>query len=95
MGKSKKDNTQAAPSAQKVISGNTEQKETKEERYVVVREGHRVSPQEYSTATDPKAIEEMAFWRLVETNHSWGAPVEIVKYDNHLHRIYSVGENEE
>lgn len=84
MGRSKKQPNQATP-VQQVSPDN---REVKEERYVVVREGYRVSAIEYSDPKDPKAIEEMEFWRRVETNHSWGGPVEIVKYNNKLHRVW-------
>ena len=88
MGKNKQDTTQAAPVAPQVNAVKTEQGESKEPRYVVVREGHRVSPQEYTTVDDPKALEEREFWRRVAKKHSWGEPVEIVQYDNKLHRVW-------
>lgn len=87
MGK-KNTNTMEAPtpvvqSIEKQIEENKD-----EPRYVVIREGHRVSDQDYSTPNDPVALEEMKFWKKVATDHSWGEPVEIVLYDNKLHRVW-------
>lgn len=70
------------------IVAQSEQQEPKEIRYVVIREGHRVSTEEYSSPNDQKAIEEMNFWKKVAKHHSWGEPVEIVQYDNKLHRVW-------
>lgn len=89
MGRPKKDPTKSAPAAPQVSSGNPEH-DDRNPRYVVVRDGHRVSSQEYSDSNDTKAVQEAAFWKTVETNHSWGAPVKIVQYDNRLHRVFSV-----
>ena len=89
MGRKKSVPTNEAPPV--ALQANTdiqEQSETKEPRYVVVREGHRVSPNEYSDPKDPKAIQEMSFWRRIANKHSWGEPVEIVVYDNKLHRVW-------
>ena len=88
MARKNQDNKEAAPVAPRVNTGYSEQGETRETRYVVLREGHRVSAQEYSSPSEPKALEEQKFWRKVATNHSWGEPVEIVKYDNKLHRVW-------
>ena len=60
----------------------------KSNRYVVIRAGHRVSAEEYDNLDDPIAQNELEFWKRVEKNHSWGAPVEIVTYDNKLHRVW-------
>ena len=88
MARKKLDTVQAASVAQPVSSENREQGEIKSPRYVVVREGHRVSPDEYSTPDDPKALEEMKVWQTVAQKHSWGEPVAIVAYDNKLHRVW-------
>jgi hypothetical protein len=89
MGRKKVVSPKEAPSvALQTNAGNQERSETREPRYVVVREGHRVSPHEYSNPEDPKAIQEMEFWRTVANKHSWGEPVEIVVYDNKLHRVW-------
>jgi len=60
-------------------------------RYVVTRDGHRVSDVEYEKPDEPGAIAELEFWRKVENNHSWGAPVVIVQYDNRIHRVWGEG----
>jgi hypothetical protein len=57
-------------------------------RFVVTREGHRVSVHEYETHNDPKALEEVKYWRNIAKKHSWGEPVEIVQYDNKFHRVW-------
>lgn len=57
-------------------------------KYVVIRESHRVSEAEYETPDDPKALNELEYWKGIANNHSWGEPVEIVKYNNKLHRIW-------
>lgn len=90
MGRKNQDTAQSAPVAQRVSSGNFEQTEPKETRYVVVRDGHRVSAHEYADSSDERALDELSFWKLVERNHSWGALVEIVKYDNRLHRVFTI-----
>lgn len=70
--------------------GNTNPPVTDEKStsYVVVREGYRVSDQEYSTPDDPVAKDERQFWKRVADNFSYGEKVEIVKYDNKKHRIW-------
>ena len=86
----KKNNTnEAASVAQQMTTDNSEQFETKEPRYVVIREGHRVSSQEYASPDDPFAIAEKELWTTISKVWSWGEPVNIVKYDNKLHRIYN------
>ncbi len=89
MGRPKKDSAKSAPVAPQVNAENPEQND-REVRYVVVRDGHRVSTQEYLTADDPAALKEVEFWKSVEGGHSWGASVKIVKYDNRLHRVFAV-----
>ena len=59
-----------------------------ENRYVVVRDGHRVSDIEYLSATNEKALEECAFWTRIATNHSYGETVEIVAYDPRKHKVW-------
>jgi hypothetical protein len=90
MGKNNQTTTNSAPSAPWVNPVNLGQIELKETRYVVIRDGHRVSAQEYASPTDPKAQDELKFWKKVETNHSWGAQVCITEYDNRLHRVFSI-----
>jgi hypothetical protein len=62
--------------------------EAKVPRYVVVRDGYRVSEREYLVKTDPDALEEVKHWEKVSKNHSTGESVKIVTYDNKLHRIW-------
>lgn len=88
MGRKQKEPNAAAPESPQVITVQQESSETKKTRYVVVRDGHRVSAHEYTNPQDPKALEELRFWKMVEGEHSWGASVSIVEYDNKLHRIW-------
>ncbi len=67
---------------------NPENKETKPVKFVVVRDGYRVSDKEYATESDPVALTEFAFWDKVAFNHSYGEPVEIVQYDSKKHRVW-------
>lgn len=87
MGRQKKETVEAASVAPQVKPENQEQDE-KKSRFVVIRDGYRVSDKEYESPDDVEAIQEFNFWKLVETNHSWGAPVKIVQFDNKLHRVW-------
>jgi hypothetical protein len=58
------------------------------DRYVVTRDGYRVSDKKYSYPADKMALNEMKFWNKVSKNHSWGEKVEIVQYDSKKHRIW-------
>ncbi len=91
MGRKKKETNEAAPTTPQVSTDKLNQGETKL-RYVVTRDGHRVSDHEYAASDDPEALEELRFWQLVSSKHSWGEPVKIVKYDNKLHRIYAMND---
>ena len=83
--KKTKSNTEAAPAAPQVRS---EVKEAKPVRFVVVRDGYRVSDKEYATDNDEVALNEQNFWTRVATNHSYGEPVEIVQFDSKKHRVW-------
>lgn len=76
---------EASPATPQV---NAEIKETKPVKFVVVREGYRVSDKEYVTAADPAACHERDFWSLVAERHSYGEPVAIVQYDSKRHRVW-------
>ena len=76
---------EAAPTTPEVITENKEQKPIK---FVVVREGYRVSDKEYVTADDPVAISEQEFWTRVANTHSHGEPVQIVQFDSKKHRVW-------
>lgn len=83
----KKQNTQqseAAPDPNQVIT----EKEIKPIKYVVVRDGYRVSDREYPTVDDPLAVAERDFWSRVATRHSYGEPVLVVQYDSKRHRVW-------
>ena len=66
-------------------------KETTEARpikYVVVRDGHRVSDREYNSPTDPLCVAEIKFWSGVSKGRSYGEKVEAVQYDSKKHRVW-------
>lgn len=65
-----------------------EVEEQKIVKYVVVRNGYRVSDQDFMDPLDPYAIKEKEFWTLVSNKHSHGEPVEIVEYDSRKHRVW-------
>lgn len=85
MSKTKTENS-SAPTTQKVNNGKTA--EARPVRYVVVREGRRVSDREYETPTDAHCVNEVQFWTRVAKNHSHGEKVEAVQYDSKVHRVW-------
>jgi len=86
MGKrNKSENSTATSEPQQTIDGITE---TKSVRYVVVREGYRVSDREYDDPLDPLCVIEVQVWTKVAQNHSYGEKVEVVQYDSRKHRIW-------
>ena len=62
--------------------------EVKPTKYVVVRNGHRVSDHEYNDANDPACLNEIKFWSRVSNNSSFGEKVEAVTYDPKRHRVW-------
>lgn len=80
------DNKTATPESQPTTSGQTA--EARPAKYVVVRDGYRVSDKEYSDPADPAAIAERDFWIRVSKDQSYGEPVEIVQYDSKKHRTW-------
>lgn len=56
--------------------------------FVVTRGGVRVSDFDYSSANDPKAVEEKNFWQRVVSKFPDGTRVEIVPFDKKKHRIW-------
>ena len=57
-------------------------------KYVVVRNGHRVSDHEYDDPSDLKCLNEIKFWSRVSNNSSFGEKVEAVPYDPKRHRVW-------
>lgn len=72
-------------SPQATTSGNAEAKPVK---FVVIRDGHRVSDNEYDSPTDPVCVNELKLWYGISKNHSHGEKVEAVQYDSKIHRIW-------
>lgn len=85
MARKKTEPKQAAPAPQQVTNGT---QEARPARYVVVREGYRVSDREYAEPTDPVCVAEVDFWTKVARNHSYGEKVEAVQYDSKKHRVW-------
>lgn len=54
------------------------------DKFVVVRNGVRVSDADYLDAKDNKAVDEMNFWKRVAPDEV----VEIVLYNKRKHRIW-------
>lgn len=71
-----------------VPHGTNDKKSDRPITYVVTRDGYRVSDREYLTSNDPIAIGEVKFWTTVSKKHSYGEPVEVVKYDVKRHRVW-------
>lgn len=85
MGKRNKSDKTATSAPQQTNTGTAEAKPA---RYVVVREGYRVSDKEYDAPTDPVCVAEVQFWTKVAKNHSYGEKVEAVQYDSKKHRTW-------
>lgn len=62
--------------------------EAKPVRYVVVRDGHRVSDKEYDSPSDPLCVAEIKFWSGIVKGHSHKEKVEAVQYDSKKHRVW-------
>jgi len=62
--------------------------EQSEQKYVVIRGGHRVSDREYSSVDDPSAQLERQFWQKVIARHPDGTKMEIVPFNKKIHRIW-------
>ena len=85
----KKPRDKAAPQQpQTATSGKTEAKPVK---FVVVRDGHRVSEKEYDSPTDPGCQAEIQFWTKIAKSSSYGEKVNAVPYDSKKHRVYVTG----
>lgn len=86
MKKPKNSKKEAAPANPQVTTDNKDTK--KPVRFVVVRDGYRVSDKEYESASDEAAIQECGFWTRVAQNHSYGEPVGIVPFEPKKHRVW-------
>ncbi len=75
----------APQSPQSATSGKPEARPVK---FVVVRDGHRVSDKEYDSASDPACLAEIAFWSGISKSSSHGEKVEAVPYDSKKHRVW-------
>jgi hypothetical protein len=69
-------------------NGYGEQQPVKVPKYVVIREGYRVSDKDYPTQNDPAAIAERNYWQNIATNWSYGERVQVVQYDSKRHRVW-------
>lgn len=85
MGNKNKLEKMATSEPQQTNDGITEERSV---RYVVVREGYRVSDKEYDDPTDSVCVAEVQFWSTVANNHSYGEKVEAVQYDSKRHRVW-------
>lgn len=80
------DSHTAPPTPQTATTGKTA--EARPIKYVVVRDGHRVSDREYNSPTDPLCVAEIKFWSGVSKGRSYGEKVEAVQYDSKKHRVW-------
>lgn len=62
----------------------------KSNKYVVVRDGRRVSDREYDRKDDPEAVREMRFWERSASRFPDGTKVSISEYDAKLHRTWTI-----
>lgn len=58
----------------------------KSKKYVVIRDGHRVSDVEYTNLSD--ASTECAFWNRLVRTWDLSSKVEILEKNDRLHRIF-------
>lgn len=77
--------TTVGPEAQRV---ETVSEDTNITKYVVVRDGYRVSDKDYESPNDPLCLAEAEFWTRVSVNHSYGEKVKITIYDSKEHRVW-------
>jgi hypothetical protein len=82
-----RDKKSAPQSPQSATSGKPE----RPAKFVVIRDGHRVSDREYDSAADPACVAEIAFWSKISKSSSHGEKVEAVPYDSKKHRVFVVG----
>jgi hypothetical protein len=57
-------------------------------KFVVVRDGFRVSDREYNAQNDAAAVAESTFWSKIARKYSDGTKVGVVQYDKKKHRIW-------
>ena len=67
---------------------NLQELERTSTKYVVTRNGIRVSDEEYDSNTDPLAVSELQFWQRTAKRAKDNSKVEIVKKDEKIHRIW-------
>lgn len=80
-----RDSHTSPPTPQIATPGKTEAKPVK---YVVVRDGHRVSDREYDSPTDLFCVAEIKFWSGVSKGRSHGEKVVAVQYNSKDHRVW-------
>jgi hypothetical protein len=57
-------------------------------KFVVTREGLRVSDKDYQTINDPDAIAERDYWQKIANKWSYGERCSVVQYDSKWHRVW-------
>ena len=76
----------------KEVTGTPPSKPKKEDekaqKYVVVRDNRRVNEEEYDDPKDPKALGWVAHYKRITDKWPDGTKVEVVPYNNKIHRIY-------
>jgi hypothetical protein len=69
-------------------SRKRQEQKTESQRFVVTRDGYRVTDLEYSVQNDEKALSERDFWNRVSSKSKDGTKVLIVPFDSKLHRVW-------
>jgi hypothetical protein len=82
-------NIKSTPATFAAQSNNgSDQQVTKVIKFVVTREGLRVSDKDYQTINDPAAIAERDYWQKIANKWSYGERCAVVQYDSKRHRIW-------
>lgn len=74
--------------AQQTTNGFSEQQPSKVPKFVVVRDGMRVSDKDYAQPNDPQAQSERVYWQNIANRWSHGERVQVVQYDSKRHRVW-------
>ena len=90
--KTKQSNTDAVPTLNPIEIQSGEQLTWSPSegtlKYVVTRNGIRVSDKEYASDNEDAIIDEFTFWKNVVSKFPDGTKIQIVQYDKKKHRIW-------
>ena len=80
--------TPQTPQTPQTIQPSDNKTEETSVKYVVVREGYRVSDVEYDSPVESNCLAEIKFWSNVSKNNSYGEKVEVVQYNSKKHKVW-------